>query len=135
MSELRGVTYGGMEPSSLIHGQESVTVDPFNADDPLRNRKELQDTWVRQTACFDDPWNDVCVFLPLSAYSGTGRRSTVRAALPRAARLHSLPSLTLSHAMLRVCFDQPFLLTRLNFNNMTVKQHCDRITVNCFSFL
>lgn len=76
--ELRGVTYGGMEPSSLIHGQESVTVDPFNADDPLRNRKELQDTWVRQTACFDDQWNDVCVFLPLLTYSGTRRCSTVR---------------------------------------------------------
>lgn len=38
-------TYGGVEPSSFIHGQESVTVDPFDAYDPLRNCKELQDTW------------------------------------------------------------------------------------------
>lgn len=38
-------TYSGVEPSSFIHGQEFVTVDPFDADDPLRNRKELQDTW------------------------------------------------------------------------------------------
>lgn len=39
-------THGGVEPSSFIHGQESVTVDPFDADDPLRNSKELQDTWA-----------------------------------------------------------------------------------------
>lgn len=39
-----GITHSGVEASSFIHGQESVAVDPFDADDPLRNCKELQDT-------------------------------------------------------------------------------------------
>lgn len=47
-------TYSGMEPSSFIHGQESVTIDPFDANDPLRNCKELQDTWADKTTCCDD---------------------------------------------------------------------------------
>lgn len=55
-------------------------------------------------------------------------------ALPCAARLHGLPSLALSHAMSRVYFGQPFLVTRVNFNNTTVKQHCNRNTVNYFFF-
>lgn len=55
-----------MEPSSFIHGQESVTVDPFDADDPLRNRKELQDTWEdRQHALMIDGLQSVFL-LPLS---------------------------------------------------------------------
>lgn len=39
-----GITHSGVEASSFIHGQESVAVDPFDANDPLRNCKELQDT-------------------------------------------------------------------------------------------
>lgn len=39
-----GGTHGGVQPSSFIHGQESVTGDAFDADDPLRDGKELQDT-------------------------------------------------------------------------------------------
>lgn len=43
---MRLVTHSGMETSSFIHGQESVAVDPFDANDPLGNCKELQDTWA-----------------------------------------------------------------------------------------
>lgn len=42
--ESAGITHSGVEASSFIHGQESVAVDPFDANDPLRNCKELQDT-------------------------------------------------------------------------------------------
>lgn len=35
-------TYRGVEASSLIHGQESVTVDSSDTDDPLRDGKELE---------------------------------------------------------------------------------------------
>lgn len=56
-------THSGMEPSSFIHGQESVTEDPFDADDPLRNRKELQDTWEhKQHALTIDWWQ--CIYSP-----------------------------------------------------------------------
>lgn len=37
-------THGGVQPSSFVHGQESVAEDAFDADDPLRDCKELQDT-------------------------------------------------------------------------------------------
>lgn len=48
-------THGGVQPSSFIHGQESVTGDAFDADDPLRNCKELQDTWMdRQHTAMTD---------------------------------------------------------------------------------
>lgn len=33
--------YRGVQPSSLIHGQESVTVNSFDTNDPLGNGKEL----------------------------------------------------------------------------------------------
>jgi len=38
-------THGGVEPASPIHGQESVPVDPLDANDPLRDGEKLQDTW------------------------------------------------------------------------------------------
>lgn len=48
-------THSGVQPSSFIHGQESVTGDAFDADDPLRNCKELQDTWMdRQHTALTD---------------------------------------------------------------------------------
>lgn len=54
--------YSGVEPPSFIHGQESVTVDTFDANDPLRNCKELQDTWVdKQHALMMDGWSR-CIF-------------------------------------------------------------------------
>lgn len=37
-------THGGVQPSSSVHGQESVAVDAPDADHPLRDGKELQDT-------------------------------------------------------------------------------------------
>lgn len=62
-------THSGMEPSSFIHGQESVTVDPFDANDPLRNRKELQDTWAdKQHAAMTDRW---CKGTPLLLLSSS----------------------------------------------------------------
>lgn len=57
-----GGAYSGVEPPSFIHGQESVTVDTFDANDPLRNCKELQDTWVdKQHALMMDGWSR-CIF-------------------------------------------------------------------------
>lgn len=53
---MRPVTHSGMETSSFIHGQESVAVDPFDANDPLRNCKELQDTWAGKRADSGDWW-------------------------------------------------------------------------------
>lgn len=47
-------THGGVQPSSFIHGQESVAVDAFDADDPLRNCKELQDTWMDKHSAMTD---------------------------------------------------------------------------------
>lgn len=47
-TECGPVTHSGMKTSSFIHGQESVAVDPFDANDSLRNSKEFQDTWAEK---------------------------------------------------------------------------------------
>lgn len=66
-----------MEPSSFIHGQESVTVDPFDTDDPLRNRKELQETWEYKKHALTIDWWQGIFSLPLS-FSESHCCSTVR---------------------------------------------------------
>lgn len=63
--EVCGGTYRGMEASSFIHGQEPVTVDPFDADDPLRNCKELQDTWVDKQHGLTTDGRRKCIFTSL----------------------------------------------------------------------